>query len=552
LRLAAIAAVYLATAKLGLSLAFATREVTAVWPPSGVALVGLVLFGWRMWPGVLVGALLANATDREPLALAAGIAVGNTLTALAGWALLVPFGFDARLERRRDVYALVGVAIATPLVSATLGVCNLAAHGVVGWSAFWRVWHVWWVGDAMGIVIFAPLGFALATRPRAIRAPAVITELGILFGGLCLVSFLTLTGRLAGSPVQLQYAVFPFVIWAAVRFSPRMSAAAVGVVAAFAVWGAVRDRGPFAVGSLDRRLVLLVLFTAVVSVMGLLLAAITCERRKALSDLHEATTVRHRAEVALRRSEEQRNQALARLVTAHEQERARIAGDLHDDTIQVMTAALLSLDAARRAGGDADALDRAYMTLAEAIERTRRMTFGLRPQLLEAQGLATAIPALARRYAHQAGFRLQLELDVGRHEDVVESLVLRTIQEALANAARHAGAAEVRIRIADDDHDRIRAEIVDDGVGFDPAAAQRRARTQHHFGIEAARERVLVAGGQFTIESAPGAGTAIAFSVPSRHRRRDRHEPPPGTQGQSQVSVRVVSARSGTPMRKTG
>src|ERR1700682_4453104 len=84
----ALAAVYLGAAKLGLSLAFVAEQVTVVWPPSGLALAALLLFGYRLWPGIALGALLANATAHEPLPVACGIAVGNTLEAVLGAWLL--------------------------------------------------------------------------------------------------------------------------------------------------------------------------------------------------------------------------------------------------------------------------------------------------------------------------------------------------------------------------------------------------------------------------------------------------------------------------------
>src|SRR5689334_1735121 len=103
-----VAAPYFAAAKLGLTMALVAEQVTAVWPPTGTALAAVLSFGPRIWPGIALGALLANATTNAPLATASGIAVGNTLEALVGaWLLrrLVPF--DPSLERLRSVLGLV-------------------------------------------------------------------------------------------------------------------------------------------------------------------------------------------------------------------------------------------------------------------------------------------------------------------------------------------------------------------------------------------------------------------------------------------------------------
>lgn len=228
-------------------------------------------------------------------------------------------------------------------------------------------------------------------------------------------------------------------------------------------------------------------------------------------------TAQHHTEQALRRSEDRRNHALSALVEAQELERARIAADLHDDTIQVMTAALLRLDASHRKlppDSEADhAVTRARRTLSEAIDRTRKLTFDLRPQLLEAEGLASAIEALCAEAADESGFEPELNLDVDRYSDVIESLIFRTIHEALANIQRHAHAAHVRISVHETDG-VIHGSITDDGSGFDVRSARSRARTTHHFGMDISAERLRLAGGNFHIASTPGKGTQVSFSLP--------------------------------------
>jgi signal transduction histidine kinase len=243
----------------------------------------------------------------------------------------------------------------------------------------------------------------------------------------------------------------------------------------------------------------------------------------AVTLISEDVTAQHETEQALRVSEDRRNDALARLLEAQEHERVRIAADLHDDTIQAMTAALLRLDSAQRvlAPDDRahDRVARARTTLAEAIERTRKLTFDLRPQLLEAEGLSAAVADLARHAADHAGFRLELELDVARYSEVVESLVFRTIHEALINIQRHAHARCVRIEIREADG-VITGAIADDGAGFDVASARARARATHHFGLETSAERLRLAGGNLTLTSAPGEGARVTFALPV-HRTRD-------------------------------
>src|SRR5213080_444898 len=125
-KVAGITVVYYGAAKLGLSLAFAAPSVTAIWAPTGIALAALVLWGPRVWPGVALGALLANAWTGVPAITVLGITCGNTLEAVVGRYLLQRSGFRPSLERVRDVLAFVILAAAiSTTVSATIGVASL-------------------------------------------------------------------------------------------------------------------------------------------------------------------------------------------------------------------------------------------------------------------------------------------------------------------------------------------------------------------------------------------------------------------------------------------
>ena len=163
----AVAATYFLTAKLGLKLAFFAQQVTPVWPPTGIALAALILFGFRVWPGITIGAFLANATADEPVLVALGIAAGNTLEALvAVWLLRAVTGFSPSFGRLRDVLAFVIVAaLMSTTVSATIGVTSLCAGGVQPWASYGTLWWVWWLGDAGGALIVAPLILTWAGAP---------------------------------------------------------------------------------------------------------------------------------------------------------------------------------------------------------------------------------------------------------------------------------------------------------------------------------------------------------------------------------------------------
>ncbi len=280
----ATAAVYFAAAKLGLSMAFAADQVTAVWPPTGIAIAVLVVLGPRAWPGVLLGAFLANATAAEPVATAAGIAVGNTLEAVVAVALLRRVGFRAAIDRLRDALALVGAGLASATVSATIGVISLCAGGVQPWHAFASLWWIWIVGDTMGALVVAPVLLVWSALPARRWTARRLAEAAALVVAVVLLSAVVFAGwgafRITAYP--LQYTVFPLVAWAALRFGPRGTALLTLLVSGIAIWSTVHGWGPFAVGTIDESLVLLQLFMAVVAVSGLVLAAAIVERNRAV------------------------------------------------------------------------------------------------------------------------------------------------------------------------------------------------------------------------------------------------------------------------------
>ncbi len=228
-------------------------------------------------------------------------------------------------------------------------------------------------------------------------------------------------------------------------------------------------------------------------------------------------TESHRAGEALHESERQRQQVLEAMLHAEADARAQIAGELHDDTIQVMTAALLAVDRVSLAAG-ADprvvaALTDATATLKRAVERTRRLTFELRPPLLEAQGLAPALHDLAAEVGREGGFDVEVSAPPNRFSFTVEDLAFRTIKEALSNARKHSSASVVVVRVAASGG-RLEGVVTDDGRGFDVPRALDRSGMRLHLGLDSMRERLRLAGGDVEISSVPGSGARISFWIP--------------------------------------
>jgi PAS domain S-box-containing protein len=217
--------------------------------------------------------------------------------------------------------------------------------------------------------------------------------------------------------------------------------------------------------------------------------------------------------------DEDRTRLLRRSNAAIEQERNRIARDLHDGPVQGVSAATLSLEAALLMikAGDAehgtDLLEKIRAELAGEADALRRLMSALRPPVLEERGLMPALREMVARFEVDAGVVSIFEGDLRRSVPRdVETLAYRVVQEALSNVRNHAKASSVTVHV-DTDTGQLRVEVEDDGVGFETAMTRDYLRSGR-VGLASMRERVELASGTFTMRSTPGRGTAITAMIP--------------------------------------
>ena len=277
-----VAAAYVVAARLGFLAAFAAEQITTVWAPTGIAVAALLHWGRRLWPAIWLAAFAVNAESQAPLWTAAIIATGNTLEAVAAASLLGrAHGFDPALRRVADTARFIVVAaILATVVSATIGVTTLCLAGVQPWSRFSGLWSAWWLGDALGAIVVAPV---LLTTFRTARHRWVQDWIG---ASLLILTAVIVTELVFGEilgPIfghgPLHYVVFPFVVIAAFRFGQPAAAVLVFGVSVVTIWHTVRGTGPFASQDIYQGLILLQVFTGVLASTGLLLAAAMTERQ---------------------------------------------------------------------------------------------------------------------------------------------------------------------------------------------------------------------------------------------------------------------------------
>jgi PAS domain S-box-containing protein len=275
-----VALAYVLAAKLGFTVASAAEQVTTVWAPSGIGIASLLIWGTSLWPAVWLGAVIANAGTDAPLWTSATIATGNTLEAVvAVWALHRLTWFDPALNRVRDVISFIVIAaIAATMVSATIGTASLCIAGEQQWTRFPELWSAWWLGDALGALVVAPVIMTGAQLRRRTRGSWL--EVALLIGGAMVATHLVFA-QLLGSVTQahpLEYVIFPFVITAAVRSGMLPTTLVVLGASVIAIWNTALGSGPFASSALHQSLILLQTFMGVLAGTGLLLAAAIAER----------------------------------------------------------------------------------------------------------------------------------------------------------------------------------------------------------------------------------------------------------------------------------
>jgi integral membrane sensor domain MASE1 len=283
--------VYFLAGKLGLRLAFANPSATAVWPPTGIALAACLVIGYWVWPGILLGAFLTNIVTAGSVTTSISIAVGNTLEGMLGAYLVNRFaGGRATFDRTRDVFkfAFLAAMISTT-VSATSGVTSLAIAGFAKWSDYRSVWLTWWLGDATGDLILAPVLILWALTTRVAWRKRQLLELSFLLFCLFFVGEVVFGGLFpsAMKNYPLEFLCFPILIWAAFRFGQREAATAILVLSGIAVRGTLRGLGPFAQSRPNESLLLLQAFMGVTSVMILGLATVVAERKRAEANLEK-------------------------------------------------------------------------------------------------------------------------------------------------------------------------------------------------------------------------------------------------------------------------
>jgi two-component system, NarL family, sensor histidine kinase FusK len=529
-----VALAYASAAGLSLMLAIPPGYATAVWPPAGIALAAWLAFGSRIWPGILLGAALANlgvAGTTPVVALAIGL--GNTAEAAAAGLLLRRYlALRHRFERPAAVWAFAAIAFGAAAIAATSGVTTLALAGQVRWADFGAHWLTWWLGDATGIVIVAPLLLAWSEPGVGRTAGEKRIEVQLFAALLALCAALMWAVRFPADTVQkLAYLMIPLVTWAAARLDQRAVTAASFAISVLAIVDMLDGvASMFAPMPLNESLLMLQLFVSLVALVGLTLSTLAGEVVRINAKLEAS---RSELQGLLTERTGQLEQTLAqqallarRMVRIRDEERRRLAADLHDVVAQDVTSLGVSLDlirSERRSRGAKwfdERVDEALAITQRAGKSLRELISGLHPPGLEGVALASALRRHAAEIETRTGILVSVQSLPSR--DMlplnIKNGLLRICLEAMNNAAKHADATSIRVSLWTDAN-ATQLIVQDDGRGFDPGAA-RPHNGPSGAGLLIMRERAIAIGGQFRLQSAPGTGTMIECMVPGERGAR--------------------------------
>jgi signal transduction histidine kinase len=481
LRVAGLAAAYYGAAKIGFVFEFAGPVAAIVWFPVGVGIACLYHGGLRLWPGVLIGDLLANDYTALPLGVAVGQTTGNVLeVAVATVVLRRLVRQGSPLDSVTGVASIAAAIAIGTAVSATIGVACLRMGDVLT-SGLVTVWRTWWLGDASGALVVVPLALAWYPPPPR-KLLARWREAVLLVVCIVVLSELAFRGER-----PLAYLAFPVLTWAALRFAQPGATAAIAVVVGLCVWSTTHYQGPFAYHSITHSVLSTQLFIAVASLSTLCLAAVVSER-----------------EAISRRLASSR----ARLSGAALAERRRIERNLHDGAQQRLVALAARLALAReQARRDPDEVCALFASAAAevevAIDELRVLAQGIHPAILTNLGLDEAVRSLLAGSSMRTSI---VAMPVVRFDDATEATAYYVIAEAVANAQKHAHSSLLVVRASLVGRALV-VEVADDGVGGAVETASS--------GLEGLRDRVEAAGGRFHLHSPPRRGTRVTARIPA-------------------------------------
>jgi signal transduction histidine kinase len=484
---------YLA-ARLGHSIVLTSQGVSVLWPACALLVSVLLLVPRETWPVLIPAGLIGFMVDDFRVGFTLGtIGVLNLADTIEILVVCLGLGycFDGipRLNSSKALakYFLVAVLLG-PLVSAF--VVALVIPGPYGVN-----WRIWFFSQALAFLTLTPAILSWATVRDGIgiggsrRSP---------LEGVALIAVVVLLGYFVllapwRTPTVLLYSFLPFLLWAALRFGSMGVSTSMIVISFLSIWGAIHGHGPFAAPARFDNVLSLQLFLMFAAIPFMTLAVMAEERERHMNAL---------------------SQVSRRLIEAHEEERLRIARELHDDFNQRVTMASMDLECLERSLSGSESQAQIAGAIREQIRELgndiHALSHRLHSSRLQHLGLVAACNGFCREISERNGVEIEFHSEnvpTGVPDEIALCL-FRVLQEALQNAVKHSGVRKfvISLRCTDDE---IELSVRDSGTGFDPVLAI----NGRGLGLTSMKERLGLVDGRFALDSRPGHGTAIRAMV---------------------------------------
>jgi signal transduction histidine kinase len=485
---------YLA-ARIGHSIVLSSPGVSVLWPACALLVSVLLLVPRQTWPVLIPAGLVGFVVDDFRVGFTVGtIAVLNLADTIEILIICLGLGYSfeevPRLNSSRALakYCFFAVLLG-PLLSAF--VVPLAIPGSYAVN-----WRIWFFSQTLAFLTLTPAVLSWATVPDGAGFGGTLRsrlEAIALLGGVVGLGYFVLLAPWR-TPSVLLYSFVPFLLWAALRFGSMGVSTAMIVISFQSISGAIHGNGPFAASERFSNVLALQLFLMFAAIPFMTLAVMAEERERHMNALSHLSR---------------------RLIEVHEEERLRIARELHDDFNQRVTMASLDLEGLERSLADSAPHARAAAAIKEQVRELGQDIHALSHRLhsskLQHLGLVAACTGFCKEISERHGVEIEFDSEniPVRLPDEISLCLFRVLQEALQNAVKHSGVRTFLVSLRGTAAE-IELRVKDSGAGFDPELAI----NGHGLGLTSIRERLGLVGGHLTLDSKPGRGTTLRAWTP--------------------------------------
>jgi len=475
-------------------LVLSRQVISAIYIGNALLVAVLLLVSRRTWPLLILADILGAALHGLQVGLKpsmlvliiTGATVENLIAALG---LQYCFNGVPRLNTLKGLsqYLLVAVLLA-PLVASLV-----AAVAVQGF--YWTNWRMWYCSEALAFLTITPaiLSWVSIHAVHSRKLLPFLSEFALLLGSVVLLSCLVALVRWKTNPAALLFCFVPFLLWAALRFGSLGVSSSMLAIAFLFIWGNVHGRSPFMVSDPFQSVQSLQLFLLSAAIPFMVLAALVEERERTHQTL---LSLSHK------------------LIAAHEQERSRIARELHDDICQRLAMLSIRIERVNKISGSGQ-LEQIWSQCSALTGDVQALSHELHPSILDNLGLIAAIKSFCREISERSGTVDFIDRNVPATlpQDVSLSL-FRVVQEALHNAVKYSGAKHFEVNLQGK-VGKIELEVSDSGVGFDVT----KVKNKGGLGLVTMAERVHLVNGTLNIDSQANCGTHIRVRLPLAKRQ---------------------------------